>query len=137
MPLFCDDLHTVVTDEEKAARVWRGLQKKVSSSALGCLTQSWLSELPEVGILIFRYIRKAIDAPRSIETNFADPDVLRLAQIWKKVDGERVHIMQFVRFQKAADGTFSRLSNRSIMLCRLRCSISKTALPIRSGLFMI
>ena len=55
---------------------------------------------------IFRYIRKAIDAPRSIETNFADPDVLRLAQIWKKVDGERVHIMQFVRFQKAADGTF-------------------------------
>ena len=86
--------------------MWRGLQKKVSSSALGCLTQSWLSELPEVGILIFRYIRKAIDAPRSIETNFADPDVLRLAQIWKKVDGERVHIMQFVRFQKAADGTY-------------------------------
>ena len=77
LPLFCDDLHTVVTDEEKAARVWRGLQKKVSSSALGCLTQSWLSELPEVGILIFRYIRKAIDAPRSIETNFADQDVLR------------------------------------------------------------
>mgnify|MGYP000413349691 FL=1 len=100
LPLFYDGLFTVVTDEEKAGRVWRGLQKKVSSSALGCLTQSWLSELPEVGILIFRYIRKAIDAPRSIETNFADPDVLRLAQIWKKVDGE------FVRFQKAADGTF-------------------------------
>lgn len=54
----------------------------------------------------FRYIRKAIDAPRSIETNFGDPDVLQLAQIWKKVDGERVHLMQFVRFQKAADGTF-------------------------------
>lgn len=57
-------------------------------------------------MLIFRYIRKAIDAPRSIETNFGDPDVLQLAQIWKKVDGERVHLMQFVRFQKAADGTF-------------------------------
>ena len=68
LPLFCDELHTVVTDEEKAGRVWRGLQKKVSSSALGCLTQSWLSELPEVGMLIFRYIRKAIDAPRSIES---------------------------------------------------------------------
>ena len=25
---------------------------------------------------------------------------------YKKVDGERVHLMQFVRFQKAADGTF-------------------------------
>ena len=59
LPLFYDELHTVVTDEEKAGRVWRGLQKKVSVSALGCLTQSWLSELPEVGMLIFRYIRKA------------------------------------------------------------------------------
>ena len=29
LPLFCDELHTVVTDEEKAGRVWRGLQKKV------------------------------------------------------------------------------------------------------------
>lgn len=63
LPLFYDELHTVVTDEEKAGRVWRGLQKKVSVSALGCLTQSWLSELPEVGMLIFRYIRKAIDSP--------------------------------------------------------------------------
>lgn len=106
LPLFYDELHTVVTDEEKAARVWRGLQKKVSSSALGCLTQCWLSELPDIGMVIFRYIRKAIDAPRSIETNFGDPDVLLLAQIWKKVDGERMHLMQFVRFQKAADGTF-------------------------------
>ena len=106
LPLFYDELHTVVTDEEKAGRVWRGLQKKVSVSALGCLTQSWLSELPEVGMLIFRYIRKAIDSPRSIETNFADADVLELSKIYKKVDGERVHLMQFVRFQKAADGTF-------------------------------
>ena len=32
LPLFCDELHTVVTDEEKAGRAWRGLQKKVSSS---------------------------------------------------------------------------------------------------------
>lgn len=63
----------------------------------------------------FRYIRKAIDAPRSIETNFGDPDVLLLAQIWKKVDGERMHLMQFVRFQKAADGTFFAASDRSIM----------------------
>ena len=42
----------------------------------------------------------------SIETNFADADVLELSKIYKKVDGERVHLMQFVRFQKAADGTF-------------------------------
>ena len=106
LPLFYDELHSVVTDEEIAARVWRGLQKKVSASALGCLTQSWLSELPDIGMLIFRYIRKAIDAPRTIELNFGDPDVLEVSKVWKKVTNERLRVIQFLRFQKAADGTF-------------------------------
>ena len=57
-------------------------------------------------MLLFRYIRKAIDAPRSIETNFADPDVLEFSRMWKRVDWERIRLLQFVRFQKAADGTF-------------------------------
>lgn len=106
LPLFYDEQFTVVTDSEKAARVWRGLQKKLSASALACIAQSWLSELPEVGMLLFRYIRKAIDAPISIEVNFADPDVLELAKIWKRVDWERLRMLQFVRFQKAVDGTY-------------------------------
>ena len=83
LPLFYDEIFTVITDEEKSGRVWRGLQK-----------------------LLFRYIRKAIDAPRSIETNFADPDVLEFSRMWKRVDWERIRLLQFVRFQKAADGTF-------------------------------
>ena len=106
LPLFYDEFFTVTTDEEKAGRVWRGLQKKLSASALSAITWCWLSELPEVGMLLFRYIRKAIDAPRSIETNFGDPDVLELSKIWKRVDWERLRMFQFVRFQKAADGTY-------------------------------
>ena len=51
LPLFHDEVFTVITDEGKAGRVWRGLQKKLSSGALACLTQSWLSELPEVPML--------------------------------------------------------------------------------------
>lgn len=84
LPLFYDDIFTVITDEEKAGRVWRGLQKKISASALSAITWCWLSELPEVGMLLFRYIRKAIDSPVSIETNFGDPDVLTLSKIWKR-----------------------------------------------------
>lgn len=106
LPLFYDGLFTVVTDEEKAGRVWRGLQKKLSSTALACLAQCWLAEEPETPMLLFRYIRKAIDAPRTIELNFGDPDVLEVSKIWKKVTNERLRVMQFLRFQKAADGTF-------------------------------
>ena len=106
LPLFYDEFFTVTTDEEKAGRVWRGLQKKLSASALSAITWCWLSELPEVGMLLFRYIRKAIDAPRSIETNFADPDVLFVTNTYRKVRYERLRMMQFVRFQKTADGTY-------------------------------
>ena len=106
LPLFHDEVFTVITEEEKAKRVWRGLQKKLSSGALSCLAQCWLAEEAETPMLLFRYIRKAIDAPRSIETNFADPDVLEFSRMWKRVDWERLRMLQFIRFQKAADGTF-------------------------------
>ncbi len=106
LPLFYDDAFTVITEKEKAERVWRGLGKKLSSSALSCLAQCWLAEEPETPMLLFRYIRKAIDAPCSIETNFSDSDVLEFSRMWKRVDWERLRMLQFVRFQKAADGTF-------------------------------
>ena len=40
LPLFYDELHTVVTDEEKAARVWRRrkslLPRLAASPSVGC-----------------------------------------------------------------------------------------------------
>lgn len=106
LPLFHDEVVEVLTDEEKAGRVWRGLQKKLSASALRALAQCWLADEPETPLLLFRYICKAIDAPRSIETNFGDPVVLAFSRMWKRVDWERIRLLQFVRFQKAADGTY-------------------------------
>ena len=48
LPLFYDETFHVSTDERKAMRVWRGLEKKISHHALSALTYCWLSELPEV-----------------------------------------------------------------------------------------
>lgn len=106
LPLFCDETHAVITDDAKSGRVWRGLKKKLSASALSSLTVCWLSELPEVDKLLFNYIRKAIDAPKSIELNFGDPDVLQLAKIWKQVNNEKLRVVQFLRFQKTTDETY-------------------------------
>lgn len=106
LPLFCDEVVTIYTDERKAERVWIGLQKKISAMSLSGLNVTWLSELPEVDMLLFRYMRKAIDALSTIEYNLGDPDVLDVAKIWKKVSQERLRVIQFLRFQKASDGTF-------------------------------
>lgn len=106
LPLFCDGVVTVHTDSGKANRVWKGLQGKLSKSALPILTTAWLSELPGIDLLLFRYIRKAIDAPASIELNFGDADVLEVFKVAKKVSQEKHRVIQFARFQKAADGTY-------------------------------
>lgn len=109
LPLFYDQLVTVSTDSTRAERVWRALQKKLSRAALGIVLSVWQSELPEAPALLFRYIRKAVDAPRSPELDFGDDDVLRAAQIARRVAAERERVIQFVRFRKAADGTYFAL----------------------------
>ena len=106
LPLFHDEIVKIHTDKEKSDRVLKGLQRKLSASALAALFVNWLSELPEVDMLLFAYIRKAIDAPKTIELNFGDPVVLALSKIWKKVSNERLRVIQFLRFQKTTDDTF-------------------------------
>ena len=106
LPLFHDEVFTVVTDKEKAGRVWRALEKKLSKQALTMLTVSYLSELPELDIHLFNYICKAVNSEKSIETFFTDEDVRYVTDTFRRVRYERLRMMQFVRFQKASDGTF-------------------------------
>jgi len=105
LPLFTE-LFRVVTDEAGADRVLKALQKKISSSALDMLFVTYLSEIDGIEIILFHYMQKALTAESSIEMNFADPDVLELSKIYKKVTREEERMRQFVRFQKTADGIF-------------------------------
>ena len=119
LPLFCDNLYKVCTDEEKARRVWTGLEKRLSREVMRLVAVSWLSELRELNQSLFHYICKAFapppkgtgracgDAqPKSIERNFADPDVLAVTNIARRVLHEQLRMKQFIRFQKAKDGTY-------------------------------
>lgn len=105
-PLFTDISHTVITDKEKARRVWKGLEKKVHRITLNMISYVWLSELTGSDELIFRYIRKSYDSKQSIEMNFADDDVLGLRNTAQKVNTEKLRMIEFIRFQKTADGIY-------------------------------
>lgn len=105
-PLFMEVEHTTISDEEKAQRVWRALQKKLSRQALNHMMYVWLSEEPGADSLLFRYIRKVVDAPCSIETHFADEDVAQMLRLAKKVSKEQMFVKQFARFQKTRDDIY-------------------------------
>ncbi|MBR3710498.1 MAG: TIGR03915 family putative DNA repair protein [Bacteroidales bacterium] len=109
LPLFCDNVHEVITNEEKAKRVWVGLEKRLTCQALRIISVSWLSELPEVVNPLFNYVCKTFRQPQgatSIALNYADPDVLAVTRIGWKVSHEQLRMKQFIRFQKAKDGTY-------------------------------
>ena len=106
LPLFCDEVFTVYTDQLKADRVWKGLERRLRKSSLSALAETWLSEAEGVDMLLFRYMRKAIDALSSIEYNLGDSDVIEVVKLWKKVHNECHRSIQFFRFQKALDGTY-------------------------------
>jgi len=164
LPLFCERTYTVHTDEEKARRVWAGLEKQLSREALKLISVSWLSELPELNGHLFRYICKVFTPPLTPPLkgagntcgdpplkgagntcgfppptggvggghnslpptggvggghnslpptggvggghNFADPDVLAVTNIARRVLHEQLRMKQFIRFQKAKDGTY-------------------------------
>jgi len=105
-PLFAQECHFVVSSEEKSGRVWKALRKKLPDLACNMLMYVWLSELEGADELLFRYMRKAFDNPRSIALNFGDADVLEVEKIARKVSHEALYIKQFLRFQKAADDIF-------------------------------
>ena len=125
LPMFTESFR-VITDDAKADRVLKALRKKISRSALDMLFISYLSESEGIEIRIFRYIQKALLAEKSIETNFADPDVLELSKIYKKVGREEERIRQFVRFQKTADGLFFAVMDPAYNVLPLTTRFFKT-----------
>ena len=106
LPLFAENVHTVYTQDEKASRVWVALEKKLSVYACRMIQSVWLSEDTDADILLFRYIRKNIDSPGSIETDFGDDVVLAVMKLAKCVYREAEYVRQFVRFQKTVDGLY-------------------------------
>lgn len=97
-PLLVSNIHDVEFRNSKYERVMSALNKKLAKISLNHLMYVWLSEIPESDLIIFRYICKVFKSQQSIETDFADPDVLAVHEIAKKVSKERHHLIQFVRF---------------------------------------
>ena len=107
LPLFADEPHRVVTDGKKAERVWKGLEKQLSKDGLHMVTISWLSEERTLNQPLFNFICKVFRLKmKGLEHNASDPDVLEVRNTCRRVLHEQLRMKQFIRFQKAKDGTY-------------------------------
>ena len=125
LTLFAGEPHVVASDEEKAQRVWKGLEKHLLGESLRVITISWMSEERALNQPLFNLICKVFRTttkptpgqstlpcrqPQGMRTdimhNASDPDVLAVRNICRRVLHEQLRMKQFVRFQKAKDGTY-------------------------------
>ena len=97
----------VVANEGFAARVLTGIDARTDDRASAIVYQLFLSELPQVEMLIFHFIAAIIEKNHvSILENFANEFILKASKI-ERIMHREVHRMHaFVRFQKAKEGIF-------------------------------
>lgn len=104
-PNLYDHFEIIVTDLEKADRVWSKLTKTTTSKSLRLIYKAFLSELSESEDLMLSFIKKILHQ-KKIENDFSDRVVLRLAQISKMVDREKHRMDAFVRFRLTKDNIY-------------------------------
>jgi probable DNA metabolism protein len=104
--MFVDEIHTVLTDKVSADRVWKGLYAKLDRRTRNMVMHVWLSEEDGNDMLLMRYMRKVFDSSQSIVSNFTDSDVLAVHKLAMQVAHEGEYVRQFVRLQKASDGSY-------------------------------
>ena len=65
-----------------------------------------IRDRPQGDLLMLRCLRRVFDEGGGVVADQADPDMKSLFQLALKVSHERERLKQFVRLQKAADGTY-------------------------------
>ncbi len=95
--------HQVHTNSAKAARVWKGLQQKISARSTAQLYKAFLSEIPTIEDSMLRYVQYIFRSKTIVESNYSNQDVLMVQQTSRKVHREKHRMEAFVRFQLTKD----------------------------------
>ncbi len=101
--LFAEDI-VIPTDEEKADRVFQGLLK-IGRDVPHDVYYAYLSEIKGIERHILVFIRKTMDAKKSVAGHLSDEDI-RLTQKAAQSTGGESHMFKgLLRFTELADGT--------------------------------
>ena len=105
---FDEPLH-VATRPEWADRVRRGVERKTGRGGPKLLYRCFLSEQPDVELLILHFVQRAMAESTSVLEDYRDARILKLHQLDKKM-GREIHRMHaFVRFQRTRDDIYTAL----------------------------
>ena len=95
--LFDNEI-SITTESAKAARVWKSLQNKLTPRNKQLPFHAFLYGKEEIDQTVFNFIRLVFDTPHDVDRDYANPDVLRIKQIKRKVTIEAMRTVQLSDF---------------------------------------
>ncbi|MES2512597.1 MAG: TIGR03915 family putative DNA repair protein [Bacteroidota bacterium] len=96
----------VYSDHEKAKRVLKGLQRKISHESIANIYRCFLSELKGIENTILDFVRYVFSSEKNVETDFGNSAVIEIAQTARKVGSEKHRFEAFVRFESIGEKFF-------------------------------
>ena len=100
--LFSDN-ENIITETEKANRVWNGIKNKTSRTGSYQLYYTFLSEKEDVENIMLDAIRYILSSNINSDKDYSHPSILQVAQIAKMVGREKHRMEAFVRFKLTKD----------------------------------
>ncbi|GAA4274051.1 TIGR03915 family putative DNA repair protein [Aquimarina gracilis] len=96
----------VVTQKDKAERVWNGFKKKTNLSEQRDFFKAFLSEIKGVENTLLSYMRSTFTKETNNNIDFSNKDILKISQVARMVGREKHRMEAFVRFQLIKDGLY-------------------------------
>jgi probable DNA metabolism protein len=101
-----EEVLQIITDEDRANRVLKGLRKKLSTAGVQKLYIAHMAEMEDEESAIIGFIRYVFDTDQNVEEDYGNKYVMRISEIIRMARREKHRMEAFVRFQKLKDETF-------------------------------
>jgi len=106
---FATEYKVISTDEQKAIRVYTGIQNKISDEAAQNVTLCWLSEMDGCGNWILRYLRKGFVEGANVDKLITHPWVRPVHVAAFKVGRETHRLLGLCRFKLTQKGFYQSI----------------------------
>ena len=101
--LLFANAHEVITDHAKAKRVLEGLKLRLSSEGLTGIYKAFLSEVHQIEVIMFQFVRHVFSNAKNIEKDFSNSAVWELRRATRLTRKEAHRMEAFVRFKLTKD----------------------------------
>lgn len=102
--LFSSDA-TVQTDESAARSLMHRIRSDISAEAVRQVMYVFLSELPNLDLPLYFYLREGLIRGKEIDRWHANPHVKKVHEVSRKVGSEIHRLKGLLRFRELDDGT--------------------------------